>query len=46
VKTLLEQLTLRPPEILKAPNPIPAYPPQGNVPGATFDPNERRTPNH
>jgi hypothetical protein len=28
VRTALEQLTLRPPQILKAPHPLPAYPPK------------------
>jgi tricorn protease len=45
VRTALEQLTLRPPLILKAPSPLPAYPPQGNVPGASFYPNDRGAPN-
>jgi tricorn protease len=43
VTTALEQLTLKPPQILKAPHPLPAYPSQGNVPGSTFDPNNRST---
>jgi tricorn protease len=45
VRTALEELTLSPPQILKAPHPLPAYPPQGNVPGASFDPNNRNAPN-
>jgi tricorn protease len=45
VRTALEQLTLKPPHILKAPQPLPAYPPQGNVPGATFGPTRRSTLN-
>ena len=38
VRTALEQLQLKPPRVLKAPKPLPAYPPQGDVPGASFDP--------
>jgi len=41
VRTALEQLTLRAPQILKGPPPLPAYPLQGNVPGASFTPNDR-----
>ena len=36
VKTALEQLGHNPLPILKAPHALPAYPPGGNVPGATF----------
>ena len=39
VKTALEELKSSPPSILKAPGALPAYPPRGNVPGASFDPN-------
>ncbi len=36
VRTALEQLKTKPPGIRKTPAPLPAYPPQGNVPGASF----------
>jgi len=32
----LMQLKRTPPPYLKAPKPLPAYPPEGNVPGANF----------
>ena len=38
VKTALEQLGRNPLPMLKAPDALPAYPPGGNVPGASFDP--------
>lgn len=37
VKTALEQLDRSPSKMLQAPNLLPAYPPAGNVPGASFD---------
>jgi tricorn protease len=37
VSTALDQLNLRPPHVREPPNPLPAYPPVGNVPGASFD---------
>ncbi len=36
VRTALEQLSQGPPQTPKAPAPLPAYPPGGNVPGAQF----------
>jgi tricorn protease len=36
VRTALEQLGEKPPPALQAPAPIPAYPADGNVPGASF----------
>jgi tricorn protease len=36
VQAALGQLAHTPPHILKAPAPLPAYPPGGNVPGASF----------
>ena len=37
VSTALDQLNLRPPHVRGPPNPLPAYPPVGDVPGASFD---------
>jgi len=45
VRTALKQLTLRPLQILKAPCPLPAYPPQGKIPGANLHPNDRSAQN-
>jgi tricorn protease len=36
VAAALMQLKRTPPHNLKAPKPLPAYPPEGNVPGANF----------
>ena len=38
VTTAMDELRTRPPQRLRVPRPLPAYPPDGDVPGANFTP--------